>query len=337
VKQGDSLSLIFFAVGFQLAVLQPLQNKLEERMGLYSQLYHTLPQIAFLLSFSDDGSVAAPRVVCEVVCQDAVKICEEAGLDLVLNKSTIVGRFIDNTYDTNQCIFPHTVGGVKIVGCPVGSEAYRDEYLREKVIKRTACLSVLTHLNSQAAYILTHKCVNARLNYLTRTMEGAFVGSAWNNFDLAIDEAVGAIAGTEATSELRVLRTLPQRRGGLGMMAYNSIPGEKGKFESRNITKAFLRRFSPYLLEATRQWDDCPSALGSLIARLTELGGGEDVTIKDAVEEQELTQLLNLQQNLIREGREGALAWLGLGLGYCTSWGRAVISRLSVIVVLVLL
>jgi len=314
VKQGDSLSLIFFVVGFQVAVLTPLQNKLNERMHKHSLLNPTMPQIAHLLSFSDDGSVAAPRVVCEELCIDAADICQKAGLVLVREKSTIVGRGIDETYETDRCIFPHVVGGVKVVGCPVGSEQYRKHYLCDKVQKRIACLNQLTQLNSQTAYILTHKCVNARLAYLTRIMEGSFVKAAWTTFDLAIDEAVATIAGTTASEEIRTLRVLPQMMGGLGMMAYDSIPGEKGKFESRNITREYMQKYSPLMLEASYTWEEhCPSSLGNLIARLSEWNGGCTVTVEEAVKEQEMKQLHSLQTQLSNKKREGALAWLCAG------------------------
>jgi hypothetical protein len=88
-------------------------------------------------------------------------------------------------------------------------------------------------------------------------------------FDAAIDAGIGGIARTAAAPMLPVLRSLPQRHGGLGLPRHQGTQSEKACLASREHTLEFVNRHRPELLTGTDKWR--PVVVGQRTGALYEL------------------------------------------------------------------
>jgi uncharacterized C2H2 Zn-finger protein len=316
VKQGDALGGIYFCCGGHAAVTLPLQQELDAAMIRYSDKNKSAPNISYIAKFSDDGYLGAPIEVAEEMSSAAVRIYADAGLRIKASKSEITGRSIDTSYDTSRCCFPPAVGGMKVVGCPIGSPAYVTEYMQEKVNKLTAPLQTLVHVDTQAAYILTHKCVNQRLSYLSRILEGDFLEPIYQTFDYAVTDTIATLVDSPSCSgvdTVHKLRCLPQKHGGLGMIAYMSVEGEKGKYKSRELTEKFVHTYMPLMNDKAESWKGLPSLLDDYVKSKDEGKGDASKSLEEVVEAYHVDVRQGLLDDLVKEGREPSAAWLCSG------------------------
>ena len=173
-----------------------------------------------------------------------------------------------------------------MLGTPVGFGDYEQRKSVELLTKKLDSLPALRTINPHCAIRLLDRCVNQRVQYLSRTSE--FEGARYifrYHFDQKIDEFLANILGEVAPPPLPppapgevppplppaipgnigVHRTLPRKLGGPGIMAYGGPAGEAGVSESRELTLLFLESFHPFLCEATNRWLPLP---------LTEQEGG---------------------------------------------------------------
>ena len=75
-------------------------------------------------------------------------------------------------------------------------------------------------------------------------------------FDAAVDVAVAGIAKTPLTPEMKDLRSLPQRLGGLGLPRHCGAQSEKGCLASRALTRAYIETHRPELAPGMDSWQE---------------------------------------------------------------------------------
>jgi hypothetical protein len=128
-RQGDPLSMIFFAVGFQQALMkvQALVESLQDRL-LANQRYHP----GFVLAYADDVGVAADINVLAELYPLLHEIYATAGLrispkSVMVNLSDFPIQIVDN--------LSHTVEGTKFLGMPIGSNVYKNSSFQESIRK----------------------------------------------------------------------------------------------------------------------------------------------------------------------------------------------------------
>ena len=159
--------------------------------------------------------------------------------------------------------------GVVFLGNPVGTEEYRRGKLSTLVSEMAKPLPTLTRVDPQSAYAMLQLCYNARPCYLTRVSEPDLYWEAMGEFDAAIDAGVGGIARITGPSMLPVLRSLPQRHGGMGLPRHQGPQSEKACLASREHTLEFVNRYRPELLTGTDKWR--PVVVGQRTGALYEL------------------------------------------------------------------
>jgi hypothetical protein len=111
----------------------------------------------------------------------------------------------------------------------------------------------------QSAFMLLQVCFNAQPCYLSRVAEPHIYWDAMERFDQEVDIAVGKIAGVTTDGQLKILRSLPQRYGGLGILRHHGSRSEKVCKDSRNRVLEFIdanKDKRPDIIEGTKAWSD---------------------------------------------------------------------------------
>jgi len=236
-------------------------------------------------------------------------------MEVVDTKSRILGRKVGRTYNTERCIFPPAIDGASLlqgitaVGVPIGSKSFREHQLRLNIQEMLASAECLPHINTHSAYILLHRCLNSRMTYLARICEGDSLGTLLEMFDTGIDNTLADIIDSGTSLETRRLRTLPHTDGGLGLISHNSILGEKGKYDSRELTREFLRTHRPDMVELTNAWDDNHSKFSDLHNVLITNAAGATVSTSAVATEAILRAKNKIQSDLMAQGKQGTAAW----------------------------
>jgi hypothetical protein len=230
VRQGDPMSMILFALAFQVVLLAINQAL---TVILVDKGYRA--QDGYVEAYADDISGSCPASCIPAFGGQVKTILEEHHLTLVPRKCALYGRLARNIQDPE---FPVLLDGIpKVVGCPVGPAPFRQAVIERKLAAMTASLPTLKTFNPQAAYMLIAHCVNARASFLSRVTElpADIIKTLFDKFDTAIDEALARLADCphHLRDQLRTLRRLPQKMGGLGIYDYAGLQGLKGRNQSR--------------------------------------------------------------------------------------------------------
>ena len=77
-----------------------------------------------------------------------------------------------------------------------------------------------------------------------------------STFDEAIDTALASLARAPLTVEMKDLRSLPQRLGGLGLPRHFGPQSEKGCLASRALTRSYIEQHRPELAPGTEIWHE---------------------------------------------------------------------------------
>ena len=80
-------------------------------------------------------------------------------------------------------------------------------------------------------------------------------------FDQAVDKGVGIIARSEPDDIIRIIRSLPQHCGGLGLPRHHSPKSDEACGQTRQKVLAFLQDFSHLrgdLKDKMTPWEDLP-------------------------------------------------------------------------------
>jgi len=179
--------------------------------------------------------------------------------------------------------------GIKVLGTPVGTEAYRSKMLRAAFETMAKPLPALTRVHPQSAFTLLQLCFNARPCFLTRVSEPHLYMDFAHSFDGAMDTALAAIARTELTPEICALRSLPQSLGGLSLPRHCGPQSEKGCIASREMTKAYITEHRPELAPGMEMW------------RPVEVGDGNEARYRAEIVIEDPEVFVDLDRSLPRD------------------------------------
>jgi hypothetical protein len=162
--------------------------------------------------------------------------------------------------------------GVKILGVPVGTLAYRNKKTEDLINKAKPYPEVFEPqlIDGRIGFRLVTCTYNNQLVYATRILEhGACpVHPALRSFDAVIDRCLATIVDIPQTAPIpervSLLRCQRQSRGGLGMPKYYGVTTERNKELSRRRTTHHVRKHYPYLLPVINDAHVyCPIHLGA--------------------------------------------------------------------------
>jgi hypothetical protein len=277
--------MIFFSVGFQ-SVLVNLEARLQESEASVGQrraaecvgAEATPPVAGATTAYADDSWLAGePEVLVRVIPHIGPE-CAKVGLEYSPSKSALVGLKLDLVQQDElpEEFTVHTDGTV-MLGCPVGTEEFQREQLRQIIQQALPPREALNKLRKKTAYLLLARCMNARPNYLASACSLKFAQDALREFDAAVDTVIADILGIREADlpYLAVLRGLPQQHGGLGLRRYWGPDSERLALITRKRTEDFMRA-SPRLMALlgsrtnNTQWS--PIVIGESVGLARENG-----------------------------------------------------------------
>ena len=250
VRQGDPLSNLLFSVGFMDA-LEDIRESLSRHVRAKG-----LEGYGHVIAYADDVNFSCPTSCIQAFGTDVKAILANYDIPLAVEKCSVFGR---GTGDLDSLPFPVQSRGLRrVLGVPIGPVGYRREVLREQLMQMANSLPTVVRLPTQLAYILTVQCINARACYVARIVETEEDRSALDMFDSIIDDALLSIADCPPSHKplLRVIRSLPQRMGGLGVHDVCGLHGLLDLNKSRTKTMEFLEKYklSPLYRQCANSW-----------------------------------------------------------------------------------
>ena len=281
VQQGDPLACLGFAL---------VLNRLLSQMALLP----FFSQIALHAWYLDDGNFIAEHEVLRKVLEFVVLEGPKLGLNLRLSKSVIWWPTVSEDWH----LYPSTLSqslesGIKILGSPIGSAAFSESLIGDRVAKISRVMSAALSLPSKhCQYVLLRHCIcYPRIAFALRTCPPDQIPNSLAVFDLNLRSAVGDMVGVPLSDDAWVQATLPISLGGLGFTCASVV-----------APAAFLSSVhqSLDLQKALRNVQDGQfTARNDLVARqslLESLPQFTDISLSEA-----LTTTRNSQKNLSTE------------------------------------
>jgi hypothetical protein len=239
-RQGDPLSMVFFAIGFQSALRTVRSNlrSLEEKL-LVRGRYNA----GFVCAYADDVGIAGDVNVLVELYPLLHDLYSSVGLR-ISSKSTLVNlhdhpiQIIDN--------LTHAGDGTKFLGVPIGSPAFKDRSFSESINYVKPPAKVLQRLPAQYGFQLLSRCINTRPNYVCSSCEVENFWTVLHEFDTAIDNSIADIAGLRRLNlDQLSVRELPERFGGMGLHRFVGPFGAR----LRLLSRSRVIKFGPLIPE----------------------------------------------------------------------------------------
>jgi hypothetical protein len=233
-RQGDPLSMTFFAVGFQ----KVLQNI---RTAIYNLETNTLAQNrynpGFICAYADDVGIAADVNILTELYPMLHQLYAEVGLR-ISSKSTLVNPFdlpIQAVDNLSLC-----ADGTTFLGVPIGTSGFKSQQFSDTIKRMLPPMKVLQRLPSQFSFQLLTRCIISRPNYICSICE---VDDFWNilhDFDTSVDDSIAEIARIQPLNLTQMqIRSLPDRFGGMNVFRYVGPFGARLRLLSRSRVIAF--------------------------------------------------------------------------------------------------
>jgi hypothetical protein len=207
VQQGDPLGPLLFSM-----VLQPLVQKIKERC----------PSLKLNAWFLDDGAFIGPTAELLNVLELIKEYYAESKLELNLGKCEL---WWPTPAVNIQSHFPSDIqfikeSGISLLGSPLGSPEFANDYVDARVDKIADGLTALAYINdSQIEFNLLKSCLGIpKFLFALRTADTDSIRGAIQHFDeIMYESLVNILGGQDFSVETRTQIHLPVSMGGLGI------------------------------------------------------------------------------------------------------------------------
>jgi len=200
VRQGDPISALVFCLG--------IHGTLKD-----AQVKH--PKVT-VMAYIDDIYLAGPRSEVYRTFRHLRPKFQHIGLTVELDKC----HLYDNTCDDDETEWEgchcHN-DGIMVLGSPVGSPEYEQASTQQILSEQGQSISwIAEELPANTAYKILQACINARPNFLIRTVWPAHTEKPTKSFDTLVDHAIRDICGLQDNLDEtgQILRGLPLQMGG---------------------------------------------------------------------------------------------------------------------------
>ena len=256
-----SLALLPVAARIKEA-LREEEQRLRTEMGIDARTLRD----GNLINFVDDGNVLTTLGVAVRLAARIPAIYAVDSLRVVTRKSSILCTRAGDAVAAGQ--WPEGWGmesaGTKILGAPVGTDAFIMGFLDRRVADTIPPYQALGKVSKRLAMLLTTMCHNTVLDYAFRVVEPRISREAATVFDMQIRRSVAGIAEVDEKGEtFNTLLRLPVKLGGLGVSDHRTRL-EAGALASRARTYAFIREHMSALITTAERPDIwAPISVGS--------------------------------------------------------------------------
>ena len=250
-RQGDPLSMLYFAVGIHFA-LQDTRTALLQELGPLANTLH-------IGAYADDVRIAMDSSVISAAFPIVRTVMENrTGLTINLSKSMIVGQnatpgFI-SLLPNHQALGALTLqhAGCVSLGVPIGTFDFRESQCVNMVDKMSRTYTTMKRLGSrvplQCAFAIATHCVAARPQYLARNTERKTVSKALTRFDQHQSDFLMHLVGPSVTPNrvILTLYTLPISMGGLGIRNWATNESRHARMQRNASVRTALAQMQSY-------------------------------------------------------------------------------------------
>lgn len=205
-QQGDPLGPFLFCVVMQEVLLRANETLAASGGGV-------------ALGFMDDISGVAPEEAVCAALPVLQRVAASCGLRLRLDKCCSYcpsGGALDRLPDA----VPRAIDGLEVLGAPLGSPAFVDAFLSDKlkeVVDLTPLFSRLT--DKQQSFLLLRLCLSQKFSYLLRVVPPESLSQVSVGFDGHLEGLLGNLLGLSRGLERSqwLQATMAVSEGGLGL------------------------------------------------------------------------------------------------------------------------
>jgi hypothetical protein len=284
-------------------VNQLVQNRRTD--GIVSNNY------AGVFAYIDDVNIYVHHQFADSIASELEEIFDKFHLQLSFQKCSYLIQ--NNNIQMDHPYFRVERNGLVLMGTPTGTLRFCKNKVMEKVESATSSVGALEHVSPWAAWNFLRHCITARVGYLARVVEPVSSMQALARFDKIIDEVVSKLAGPDVFSERRperitltnCIRSLPLALGGLGLLRFADVAGEKAVLLSRQVAYDFIEKNHNVLMQGINSsWmritigDNADSPFNAL-ENVQLVGGGSKSLLlasQDEFNEEQVFESINARQ-----------------------------------------
>ena len=215
VQQGDPLGPLFFSLG-----IADLAEAVKRMPGIEASCFYL-----------DDGVVMGPAAAVSNALRVITERSDSKGLKVKPTKCELVvlGQQSDAElttlgYDVSEATGVKVIrgGNFDLLGAPIGSAAFCEEYMAAKVLSMQESLEAISSLpDKQVGLTLLRHCEGfARMVFYMRAIGCVGATEYLDRSDAAVEKCLASLLGFQSDRlplRGRVQAALPVRRGGLGI------------------------------------------------------------------------------------------------------------------------
>jgi hypothetical protein len=368
VRQGDPLSMLFFAIGIR-APLQRVQELLrssdERSIDLQNQLDHD----SKIIAFADDVNCCMYRHTqheeCIDLCRGIAQIFEDHGLKVNIKKSLLLVNkdHPDIDYDTlanlptlhptphendaddqQSVIFPRLATKTRTLGAITTSN---DDDIRNHVrsiYNEMADICKILHNIERYPACLTYfilvYCINALPQYVERIYDPMMIVNELADIDTLINNTLAVLVdnGRPLPAYAKELRHLPQELGGLGIIKHSgsfaAIQFQTLQAKVVEFLATYMSNHSVEKFKASARYRIFPSEIvGNLSADSTS-GHSAYKSIKKLEQALLVDQLGGSERNIAKAAMIRSQSFRGSGAIFTIGWMSRVYDNIQFVNIL---
>ena len=277
--QGDTIAMAFYGIG-----TKPILTRLREEVPEVKQVW-----------LADDATGVGKLIHLKSWWEKVAKEGAKFGYFVKPSKSWLVLKDHTKLEETKELFKDSpiniTTEGKRHLGASIGTDQFKDEYMKEKVEKWCKEINILSDIAKSQPHAAFSAFIHGeqhKFTYFLRTI--ADISSCLQPLDDVINNSfIPAIFGREVTDNEREIISMPIREGGLGLR-YIAANANQSYNSSTSITL-------PLVQQIITQSDDLPSAAEEYQIKKRVIS---EVKEKDATRSKNIIIIPNRSIKLVR-------------------------------------
>lgn len=252
--QGHIMGPFYFAVGAQAMIIEIDNKKKDIEREFYDMNQDIILRPgSFTKACADDIAINGHPTVMAKLAVELPFIYESHHLSMNVAKSNIAGFNLHLSETGIPADFQFSHEGIVVLGYGIGTAAYKDKFIEEKIRGYTPLYNALATISKAGILQLTTKCYNNRASFIfslanditeiakhTHQYDQSIIRIIADNFSLPIDSLT-----QQPHSSFLDRIFLPRCNAGLGLNRHHGLRTECAIISTLLQFKGFIEGFSP--------------------------------------------------------------------------------------------